>query len=301
MSSKIWLSTHQAALDPEQATISVFDRGFLYGDSVYETLRTVGPEHVLELQAHLDRLERSAQGIAMEKFPARSELLAALEQSLAAANNPASRIRIVVTRGTGPISIDIRKSSDPLVVIFVEPLQLPSMADYERGISACLVHADASQAGKAGLKTGNYLPNIMALRRAIARRGQDAILCNAEGKVTEGATSNIFLVDEGQLITPGLAVGLLPGITRSMVISLARQLDLPLKIQEVEPEQLRRAREIFLTSSVRGLMPVTQLDEAPVGSGRPGELCLRLSAAYTNELERAARQAPNNLSRSFQA
>lgn len=295
MSRKIWLSTHQKPLDPEQATLSVFDRGFLYGDSVYETLRTVGPTHVLDLEAHLDRLERSAQGIAMEEFPSRGELLSALDQSLKSANNRASRIRVVVTRGTGPISIDIRKSSDPLLVIFVEPLHLPSAADYERGISACLVNADASQAGKAGYKTGNYLPNIMALRRAIERRGQDAILCNAEGKVTEGATSNIFLIDNGELFTPDLAVGLLPGITRSKVIALAKALGLPIKVQAVEPEQLRRAQEIFLTSSVRGLMPVTQLDEAPVGTGRPGDLSLQLAQAYEAELEKAARERPNNL------
>lgn len=295
MTTKIWLSTHQEALDPADATLSVFDRGFLYGDSVYETMRTVGPRHVADLGSHLDRLERSAQGLAMEDLPSRPVILDALDRTLAAAENPASRIRIVVTRGTGPMSIDTRNSSDPLLVVFVQPLVLPQIADYERGIHACIVHADASAAGKAGLKTGNYLPNIMALRRAIERKGQDAILCNQQGEVTEAATSNLFLIQGGALLTPDLEAGLLPGITRSNVLSHAKALGLEIDIQRVKPEQLRRADEIFLTSSVRGLMPVTHLDEFPVGDAQMGPITRKLRMAYEQALDENAQAAPDNV------
>lgn len=295
MTTKIWLSTHQKALDPSQATLSVFDRGFLYGDSVYETLRSVGPRHLADLGPHLDRLERSAQGLAMEEMPARSAILDALVQTLEAAQNEASRVRIVVTRGTGPISIDTRQSFDPLLVVFVQPLVLPQERDYQTGISACVVHADASQAGKAGLKTGNYLPNIMALRRAIERKGQDAILCNQHGEVTEAATSNLFMVREGSVFTPDLEAGLLPGITRSKVMELAQALGLTLSVQQIRPEELREADEIFLTSSVRGLMPVTELDERSLGSGQEGPITHRLRQAYEARLAKESSADPQNI------
>lgn len=231
----------------------------------------------------------------MDAIPKRREILQALAKTLDAAGNSGSRIRIVVTRGTGPISIDTRHSSDPLLVVFVQPLVLPSQAHYREGIRACIVQADASAAGKAGLKTGNYLPNIMALRRAIEREGQDAILCNQAGQVTEAATSNLFMVKEGALYTPNLEAGLLPGITRSKVIELAKVLQLPLQVQAITPQELRGAEEIFLTSSVRGLMPVSWLDEAAVGSGQMGPTTAKLREAYETALEQEAACEPLNV------
>lgn len=281
MPTKVWLSTHERALDPEQATISVFDRGFLYGDSVYETLRTVGGR-AFELEPHLHRLRRSAAGIGFELPFSDAEISAAIDQTLAAAQNPLSRIRVIVTRGTGPIALDTRVAESPVLVVLVTPLEELDLETRLRGISAVVVgREDYFRPGLIGLKTGNYLGNILALRQAHEQGADDAILCNAEGEVAEGSTSNLFLVVDGRVHTPSLASGLLAGITRDLVIRL---LGSPLGVEAVErtvmAEELSRADELFLTSSIRGVMPVTRLDGAPVGDGTAGPLTRRVMEVY---------------------
>ncbi|PRP92156.1 D-alanine aminotransferase [Enhygromyxa salina] len=287
MSTKVWLSTHERALDPEDATISVYDRGFLYGDSVYETLRTAG-DRVIELDAHLDRLRRSAAGIAFD-LPFENEHIArALRETVAAAKNEDSRIRVIVTRGVGPIALDTRVAEAPLLVIMVEPLVVPDAEAYERGISAIVVGREGSI--RPGLKTGNYLGNILALRRAHERGADDAILCNAEGAVAEGATSNFFMVVAGSIHTPSLSTGLLAGITRGVVMRLLEQeLGMPTCERTVLVEELRAADELFLTSSVRGIMPVTTLDGRSVGDGSAGPVTRRALEVYSEFLQGRAK------------
>jgi branched-chain amino acid aminotransferase len=267
------------AVDPENARISVFDRGFLYGDSVYETLRTSGGRYV-DLRAHLDRLRRSASGIALEIPFSDDQIVAACDAAQRAAENQDSRIRVVVTRGGGPMQLDPRGASGPELVVFVQELvPLPPEA-YEAGISAQVV-GDLHGLRYPGLKTGNYLPHVLALRHAAVQHGSDdAILCNAEGWVTEGATANLFMVEKGRVLTPPLEVGLLAGITRSRVIQLAREEGLDLEETKIRPDRLRAASEVFLTSSVRGVMPVTQLDGVPVGDGGPGAITRQVMDAY---------------------
>ena len=287
MSTKIWLSTQGRPCDPHDAVISVFDRGFLYGDSVYETMRTSGGV-VVDLEAHLDRLGRSAEGIALEIPFARSELIAALEATLAASDNADSRVRLVVTRGVGPIALDTRVASEPLLVVIVQALEIPSTQARERGISAVIVGARESSL-RPGLKTGNYLGNILALRQAHDRGADDAILCNAAGAVAEGATSNVFAVIAGQVHTPSLATGVLAGITRGVVLRLLRErLGLQVHERTIAPAQLRAADELFLTSSVRGIMPVTRLDGTTLGAGVAGPLTRRAMQAYDAYLAEVA-------------
>jgi branched-chain amino acid aminotransferase len=283
VSTKVWLSTRGEACDPQDASISVFDRGFLYGDSVYETLRTVSGR-VVELGAHLDRLRRSAEGIAFELPFADAELTEAVDATLAAAQNPDSRVRIIVTRGTGPIALDTREAGNPVMVVIVSPLVVPSADEYTRGISAVVV-GEREGSVRPGLKTGNYLGNILALRRAHELGAEDAIMCNADGAVAEGATSNLFMIVEGTVHTPSLATGVLAGITRSLVIRLLRErLGLPTCERTILPGELRGADELFLTSSVRGIMPVTTLDGATVGAGVAGPLTRRVMQIYADYL-----------------
>lgn len=278
MSTKVWLSTHGRALDPEDATISVFDRGFLYGDSVYETMRTVG-RRVVDLDAHLDRLRRSGAGISFEIPFDDGEITQAIAATLEAADNPDSRIRVIVTRGVGPITLDTHAVKASVLVVMVTALELASPETYARGIAAALV--DREGAVRPGLKTGNYLGNILALREAQEAGADDAIMCNPEGAVAEGATSNLFLVVEGSVHTPSLASGVLAGITRGRVMQLlAGELGLPVAERTILPVELERADELFLTSSVRGVMPVTRLDGRPVGDGSVGPITKRLRAAY---------------------
>lgn len=278
MSTKVWLSTHGRVLDPEQATISVFDRGFLYGDSVYETVRT-SHGRVVDLDAHLQRLRRSAEGIAFELPFGDADISAAIERTLAAADNPISRVRVIVTRGTGPIALDTHVAESPVLVILVSPWVDPSPEERLRGISAVIVGRQGSL--RPGLKTGNYLGNILALRQAQDQGGDDAIMCNAEGTVAEAPTANVFMVTGGHVHTPSLAAGLLAGITRDVVIRLVgERLGLPMTEREILVDELRSADELFLTSSVRGVMPVTALDGVRVGDGSAGPITRRVIAAY---------------------
>jgi branched-chain amino acid aminotransferase len=281
VTTKVYLSTHRRVLDPEQATISVFDRGFLYGDSVYETLRTAG-ESVFELEPHLHRLRRSAAGIAFELPFTDAELADAIAQTLAAADNPKSRIRVIVTRGTGPIALDTRVAESPVLVVLFTPLADVSVAERMRGISAVVVdRQEFFRPGLVGLKTGNYLGNILALHHAHDQGADDAILCNAEAQVAEGSTSNLFLVIDGRVHTPSLESGLLAGITRDLVIRLLdTQLDLQVVEREVRVDELARAHELFLTSSIRGVMPVTKLDGVAVGDGTAGPVTRRVIDVY---------------------
>ncbi|MFV8756237.1 aminotransferase class IV [Nannocystaceae bacterium ST9] len=287
MPTKVWLSTQARPLDPEEATISVFDRGFLYGDSVYETLRTAGGR-VVELDAHLARLGDSAEGIAFELPFEHAAIAKALEHTLAAAENPESRIRLIVTRGTGPIALDTRVAESPILVIIVQPLIVPTDDEYERGIPAVIV-GDREGSVRPGLKTGNYLGNILALHRAHELGAEDAIMCNG-GAVAEGATSNVFMIAGGEAHTPSLRTGLLAGITRQTVIGLLRdRLGIPVHERTITPDQLRAADEVFLTSSVRGVMPVTTLDGVVVGEGSRGPVTRRVIDAYAAYLDQVAR------------
>ncbi len=288
MGTKVYLSTLGRPVDPAEATVSVFDRGFLYGDSVYETLRTSAGRPV-DWIPHIERLHRSADGIGLELPLDDAALRRVVMETLAASKNEDSKVRIVITRGTGPIALDVRTSIDPMVVVFVEPLKLPPPEQVETGISAAVVQPHRNlRTVEANLKTGNYLPNIQALRKAIEQRGEDAIMCNHDGEVAEGATSNLFMVEGGELHTPPVETGLLPGITRGTIIRLAREQGIPVSETRFKPERLRAADEVFLTSSVRAVMPVTRLDGQVVGEpsdddpgrGKVGPMTKRMIEAY---------------------
>ncbi len=287
MSTKVYLSSADAVVDPAQATVSVFDRGFLYGDSVYETMRTAGGGKPVELERHLERLRRSGRGIGMD-IPLTAEALGGIiAQTHAATGNDESYVRMMITRGAGRIGLDTRQPLEPTVVVVAQPLMLPTAADYERGLAAVLVQVDKAGGGLVdpGIKTGNYLNNIIALREAVQRGGDDAILYTSAGEVAEGATSNVFVVQEGTLHTPHLRSGLLAGITRQVVCELAAEVGYPAEEGVLRPEHLRGSSEIFLTSSVRGIMPVTRLDDAPVGDGRAGPVTRALWKRYQEYID----------------
>lgn len=285
MTTKVYLSNTDAPLDPSEATVSVFDRGFLYGDSIYETMRTANG-NPLELQRHLRRLEHSGAGIGLGLPRTAAQFEDIIRRTHAATGNAESYVRVMVTRGQGPIALDPRKSSEPTVVVIAKPLELPSDELYQRGIRVVIVDVEKAGGGiDPGIKTGNYLSNIIALRQAIERGGDDAILCNAAGEVAEGATSNLFFVDDGVLRTPNLGTGILAGITRGLVCELATELGLAPQEARITPAQVRAADEVFLTSSVRGIMPVTAVDGRQVGDGHVGPVTQKLRARYEAYIE----------------
>lgn len=276
-------------LEPEAARISVFDRGFLYGDSVYETVGTFRGR-LFALGEHLNRLEQSAHRIALV-LPPRAEIEAAVRQTVAAAGNPESRVRIVVTRGVGRSGdLDPGTASQPQLIVIVQPLNPPAPHLFEEGVAVEVVSITRNHPGALdpAVKSGNYLNNVLAVGQARARRPDvhEAILCSPDGFIAEGATSNVFAVVDGVLLTPALSVGILAGITRSKVLAIAREIGAPCLETSFPREDLLRAEEAFITSSARGILPVTRIDGQPVGSGKPGPVTKRLMEAYQRRVDR---------------
>jgi len=187
---------------PEQAKISVFDRGFLYGDSVYETIGTAYGR-LFATRDHLVRLERSAQRIGLRP-PPREEVAEAIRLTVAAADNAESRVRVILTRGAGRLDLDPAAVDDTQLVVIVFPLGPPTPEMYSQGVAVSIVSVtrNSPQAIDPAVKSGNYLNNVMALGEARRRFGAyEAILCAADGSIAEGASSNVFLVSGGQVRT----------------------------------------------------------------------------------------------------
>jgi branched-chain amino acid aminotransferase len=280
---------------PEQALVPVLDRGFLYGDSVYEVVRTYGGRP-FELERHLRRMEKTAERIGLS-LPPREVLLKELQRTLDAAGNPESYARIIVTRGEGQfgLSAHLAEGQHRLVII-VRPLQPPSEEQYERGLQMAIAKTrrNPPQALDPALKTGNYLNNILALREAHDAGADDAILLDLSGRVTEATTSNVFFVQRGVLVTPPLRLGMLEGVTRAVFVEIARAEGLILREEPHGPEALAAADEVFMTSTLREAMPVTSLvfleshgeQVRAVADGKPGPLSKRLRAAFRSYVER---------------
>jgi branched-chain amino acid aminotransferase len=283
---RVYLSTAGRPLAPEDATVSVFARGFLFGDDVFETLRTAGGRPV-EWALHLARLRRSAAGLGFAIPWTDAELRTIADLTHAATGNADSTLRIVVTRGRGPMMLDPRRVADPLLAVFALPLVLPNEADYLKGLRARIVPATrpATTALDPRLKTGNYLPNIQALRQALDAGDDDASLLTDAGAIAEGPTANVFAVIAGAVRTPPVSEGILDGITRAVVLDLAAALGLDVAERRLVPADLRAADEVFFTSSVRGPIAITTLDGAPVGAGREGPITAQLRRRYAASLE----------------
>ena len=279
---------------PERATISVFDRGFLYGDSVYEVIRTYGGRP-FEQEAHLARLRHSAEriGLAPKWDASRTaqEIARTLEASrggdvpdpAAAPWNAGERyVRVVMTRGAGEIGLDPALAVDPVALVVVLALSGPPAAAYREGVAAAIVgvRRAAPEAIDPSAKTGAHLPNVLAVREARAAGAHEALLLDARGFVTEGSSSNVFAVRGGAVLTPPLAAGILEGVTRGVVLRLARDAGVAAEEVPLRPEDLESADEVFITSTVREIVPVTRLGTRPVGAGRPGPVTRRLHAAF---------------------
>jgi len=263
-----------------EAKVSVFDRGFLYGDSVFEVLRTYRGVP-FGLDEHLARLARSAER-AMIPLPVPLATFAReIQEALAAANQPESYLRIILSRGTGSeLGLSPRLGKKPLRAILV--LELPALRTemYERGIGVITFPtqrvADATPA--AGAKVSNYLIAVLATDAAERAGAEESLVLDREGRVCEGSTSNVFFVKAGKLVTPPEDAGILLGITRDKLLELAKSWHVPTELRTFFPSELVGADEAFITSSIREVAPVVRVDGKTVGSGRPGPLTLRFLA-----------------------
>jgi branched-chain amino acid aminotransferase len=254
------------------ASVSVFDRGFLYGDSVFEALRTYGGAP-FALSEHLERLKRSAARVYIPLPVTDSQLRAEIAEVLAAANNPESYIRLMLTRGRGEsLGLDPALANAPLRLILVTPLRASPDWYYERGIAVVTYRtqrmSDATSA--AGAKLGNYLVAVLAMKEARAAGAEEALVTDLEGRIIEGSTSNVFAVERDCLVTPPEEAGILLGITRERVIALATELGIPIEYRSFTAEELVRADEAFICSTVREIVPVVSVDGRRIGQGVPG-------------------------------
>jgi len=293
------LNVEGRLVPPEQAFVPVMDRGFLYGDSVYEVVRTYGGR-VFELGRHLDRMERSAARIGLS-LPPRARLESELFRTIDAAANAESYARIIVTRGEGQFGLSPHLAEGLNRLIFmVRPLELPAPEQYERGLQMAVTRTrrNPPQALDPALKTGNYLNSALALRESHAAGADDALLLDLRGQVTEASTSNVFFVQDGVVVTPPLVLGMLEGVTRGLVIEIARGEGLLVREEPHGPEALAAADEVFVTSTIREAMAVTSLllldgekpDRRVVAGGKPGPITRRLHAAFRRYVERTHRR-----------
>jgi branched-chain amino acid aminotransferase len=270
-------------MSPETAKVSVFDRGFLYGDSVFETLRTYGGRP-FALDRHLARLARSAERVFIELPVSVEQLGREVQSAIVGAGNAESYVRVTVTRGVGEtLGLDPGLSRHATRVVIVTPLTSPPPQTYLEGVAVISYRTErvTDHSVAAGAKIGNYLTAVLATRAARAAGAYEALIVDGRGCVVEGATSNVFAVlEDGTLLTPPEEDGILLGITREALLELAVEQKLSVRYQSLPLEELAASAEVFVCSSIREVVPVVRIDGRRVGDGQPGQRTLRLLAAF---------------------
>lgn len=271
----------------EKAAISPFDRGLLYGDGLFETMRCYDGKF-FRLDRHIERLRG---GLKKLEIPLALETadFAAVLRELVKLNNVASGVaRIVVTRGVAEFGLLGKHAQDPMVLATCWAQPAPDPKRYETGIR-CVVANERLSAAAHGLKSLNYIVQILARREANVADADDAILLDSHGHVAEGSTGNIFLVRDREVITPVLQPEILAGITRATVLEIAHAEKLPVVERVVNQNDLFHADEVFLTSSVAEVLPVTRIGSHWVHLGQPGPVTRELIRAYRALVQREAK------------
>ncbi len=270
--SIVWVDG--ALTDREQATVSIDDLGLLYGAACFETMRAYGGV-VHRLDRHLARLEGGFAALGLTA-PSRALLAEAIEQTLQANELREARIRLTVTPGRGVGRPDLRTAASPTVIVVAEP----APADLEPARVVVSSQRVDPARPLAQAKTTSYLVSLVALAEARAAGGDEALLLDPRGNVAEAATSNVFVVAHGAVLTPPLASGALPGVTRETVLECARELGLPVQETEVWQAVIASADEVLLTNSIVGVRGVASIDPWWTAAPAPGPVTLQLRDAY---------------------
>ena len=264
---------------PEDARIPVLDHGLLFGDSVYETLRTYNGKPFL-FPRHFARLEHSAAAIDLKLPWSKTKTREEIVRTLLAGE---CRIRLMVTRGVGELAADIETCTEPAVIIIAVPLvQLPERI-YQQGVD--VVISSVRRSGRlADIKTGSLIHQVLARHEAKSKHAFEAILLTADEKISDGITSNIYMVRDGKILTPAHDAGIVEGITRNVILQLARDKGLQVVEGFFDVGEISNAEEMFLTSTTREVVPIARVDGRPVGSGKPGPVSLMLLSAYRSAI-----------------
>jgi branched-chain amino acid aminotransferase len=265
-------------VDKEKAVISIFDHGVLYGDGVFEGIRAYNGR-VFQLREHLDRLCNSARAIMMDVPWSKKELEEAVILTLRANRLRDAYIRLVITRGIGDLGLDARMCKKPSIFIIADKIALYPKEYYEKGLSVVTasIRRNISEALSPSIKSLNYLNNVLAKAEAVRQNAAEAIMLNREGYVAECTGDNIFVIKGNVLVTPPTWAGVLEGITRNIVMEIARnKLKLLVKEDLLTPYHVYVGDEVFLTGTAAEVVPVTCVDDRVVGDGKPGRLTLKL-------------------------
>lgn len=263
-----------------EAKLSPFDYGFLYGYGLFETMRAY-EGHIFRLDRHLTRLRCSAESLGLRPKLDAFDLENACVETLQANKLKNARVRLTITAGEGDMTPDLNTCSNLTVLVAAKNFVPLPPEKYEQGFKAALsfLRRD-SQSPLSRLKCTCYVSNILARMEAKAAGCDEAIMLNELNYIAEGSTANIFLVSKGEISTPSLESGILPGITREAVLEIARDLNIKTVERQVELRELSRAEEAFVTNSIIEVMPLTWLNGEPIGTGKPGKLTRNLMAAY---------------------
>jgi branched-chain amino acid aminotransferase len=277
--------------DQEHAVVSVFDHGFLYGEGVYETLRTYNGQAFL-FDRHMRRLRNSAQMLALPVPLSDAEIDARFRDTVKAAGlgggpDTEAYIRILVTRGIGEMTYDPAACPNPSVVVIVKPNVAPSRETFERGVNACLVGIVRNHPSTVNpmIKSNNLLNNALAMQEAFKRGGFEGIMRNYRGELAECTQSNFFIVKNGAALTPPIDAGLLPGITREFLFEVGAQLGISVREQVLRDNDLFGADEAFLTSTTREVVPIVTVDDRRIGSGVPGPITRALLDGFRKQAD----------------
>jgi branched-chain amino acid aminotransferase len=279
MSRKIYIA---GKLEPqEDAKISVYDHGLLYGDGVFEGLRSYSGK-VFRLAEHVERLFNSAKAIWLTIPMSQQEMCTAINQTVRANDIVDGYIRVVVTRGAGTLGLDPNKCSHPQVIIIADVISLYPPELYEKGLEIVTVSVMRTHPAALNprIKSLNYLNNILAKIEGLQAGCIEALMLNHKGEISECTGDNIFLVRKGVLYTPPIDAGILEGVTRQAVIELAEKAGIKVREIPLTKHDVYIADEVFLTGTAAEVIPVVQVDSRTIGTGKPGPLTLDLEKRF---------------------
>jgi branched-chain amino acid aminotransferase len=282
--------------DQEHAVISVFDHGFLYGEGVYETLRTYNGQPFL-FDRHMRRLRKSADMLALGVPLTDAEIDARFRDTMRTAGlgdgvDGEAYLRILVTRGIGELTYDPTACPTPSVIVIAKPHVSPSAEIFERGVKVALVPIVRNHPGSVNplIKSNNLLNNALAMQEAFRRGGFEGVMRNYRGELAECTQSNLFIVKNGAALTPPLDAGLLPGITREFLFDVGREVGIAVREAVLRDDDLFGADESCLTSTTREVVPIVRVDDRIIGTGRPGPVTHALLDGYRRKAESMTRR-----------
>ena len=279
------------------AVVPVYDHGFLYGEGIYETIRTYNRVPFL-FERHVARLRASAKHIQLDIPVDNDTLAAAIDKTVAAAGEmKEAYIRVLVTRGVGELTYDLKATPVSSLIIIVKPADDPAPRVTEDGIQISLVSILRNHPGSVNpiIKSNNLLNNALAMQEAHRRGGEEGRMCNYRGELSECSQSNFFMIRDGVVLTPKSAAGLLEGVTRAFLFEVGRDIGVTVRDETLYPKDLDTADEAFITSTTRELSPVVRIDDRVIGTGKPGPITRRLLEAYRKRaVEMTRAMAPSS-------